>query len=302
MRLICAGTPAFATHIFSHLSKEHEILALICQPDKPFGRKGELKPPHTKESLGHIGIPILQPSHIDEPFIAHIRALKPDMIIVVAYGQILPTAFLKIAPCINIHASILPKWRGASPLQQMIMSKEPYFGISAMLMNERLDSGEILGLSYIENTQQDINKLSLELASLGAKLALYVIAHFQSIEPIKQIDADASYCTKIKKSDGYIEFDCASKIYSAYLAYCTWPHIFIKSTHGYTLKLFDVSLIESSSSHKAGEILQIESPYIIVGCTQGSLRIGALQQEGKNKLEAATYLRGKHLKMGDILC
>ncbi len=304
MKLILAGTPAFASAIFTPIikSKIFDILALICQPDKPFGRKKEPKAPHTKENFASMGIDILQPNKIDEIFIAHIQALQPDVILVVAYGKILPKAFLEIAPCINIHASILPLWRGASPIQQMILTQPLYFGVSAIKMNEELDKGVILGLHYVPNTQQNITQLSAQLSCVGAKLALYVLTHFKEIEPLNQINADASYCTKIKKSDGYVQLDAALNVYCAYLAYCEWPHIFIKSIKGYTLKLFDVALIESSDLHKMGEILSIETQSIVVGCKQGSVRIGTLQQEGKEKLNAALYLRGKRLNVGDILC
>ncbi|WP_300731343.1 methionyl-tRNA formyltransferase [uncultured Helicobacter sp.] len=302
MKIVCAGTPEFATDIFLPISKHHKILALICQPDKPFGRKGELKAPHTKAIFAPMGVEILQPTYIDDAFSEYIKSLKPDIILVVAYGKILPQHFLDIAPCINIHASILPSWRGASPLQQMILSQMPYFGVSAMYMNERLDSGEILGISYVENTQQNIIELSQQLAFHGANLALYVLKHLQSIESLKQIDADSSYCAKIKKSCGCVQLDSALDVYCAYLAYCVWPHIFIQSANGYTLKFFDISLEESTQTHKVGEILHIESTYIIVGCARGSLRIGSVQQEGKNKLQSPLYLRGKHLKVGDVLC
>ncbi|CUU39423.1 MULTISPECIES: methionyl-tRNA formyltransferase [Helicobacter] len=315
MRLILAGTPAFAWEIFAPLLDDDffEIVALICQPDKPFGRKAELKPPHTKamllqkiktnlkqdsESMPHI----FQPSSITQDFIENMQILKPDMILVVAYGKILPKAFLDIAPCINIHASILPLWRGASPLQQMILSQSPYFGISAMRMGEELDNGDILGISYVANTQQNITELSSQLAESGAKLATFVLKNFEKIEPLRQIDADSSYCTKIKKSDGFMCLESAQNVYKSYLAYCEWPHIFIQSVKGYTLKLFDVSLIESNESHNAGEILKIGDSSIVVGCRSGSLNIDSLQQEGKNRLEAALYLRGKHLKIGDVLC
>lgn len=304
MKLILAGTPAFASAIFMPIieSGQFEIACLIAQPDKPFGRSKELKPPHTKTKLAPMGIDILQPHKIEESFIAHIQALKPDVILVVAYGKILPQAFLDIAPCVNIHASILPSWRGASPLQQMILSQSPYFGISAMKMNEELDKGEILGISYLQNTQQNITELSLQLSRIGAKLALYVLTHLDEIAPLKQIDANASYCKKVKKTDGEVNLDSAQDVYRKYLAYCEWPHIFIHSPKGYILKLFDVLLIESCNTHNAGEILEIEAQGIIIGCGQGTLRIGALQQEGKNKLEAAIYVRGKHLKKGDVLC
>lgn len=306
MKLILAGTPSFASAIFTPLLEDSnfEILGLICQPDKPFGRKGELKAPHTKEmilqkNLAHIQI--LQPNTIDSAFIESVRDLKPDMILVVAYGKILPQAFLDIAPCVNIHASLLPQWRGASPIQQMLLNQPNFFGITAMRMNLRLDSGEILGFSYLANTGQDFTLLCEQLAFLGAKLAIHTLKHFDEIKPLQQYDLDSSYCGKIHKSFGKVELKNAKSVYYAYLAYCEWPHIFIQSENGYTLKLFDVSLIESTQPHKLGEILSIDSTSIVLGCLIGSLRIGFLQQEGKAKIPSPLYINGKRLKIGDIL-
>ena len=224
MRVILAGTPSFASAIFAPMLEysSFEILALICQPDKPFGRKGELKAPHTKEMLiqkNLQNIQILQPSSIDSAFIESVRDLKPDMILVVAYGKILPQAFLDIAPCVNIHASLLPQWRGASPIQQMLLNQPKFFGITAMKMNLKLDSGEILGFSYLANTGQNFTLLCEQLSHLGAKLAINTLKHFDEIKPLKQYDLDSSYCGKIVKSFGKVELENAKSVYYAYLAY-----------------------------------------------------------------------------------
>lgn len=308
MRLILAGTPQFATEVFAPIieSKQYEIIGLICQPDKPFGRKAQLKAPHTKQYIQDQNldqIQIFQPETIDELFIESIAQLKPDVILVVAYGKILPKSFLQLAPCINIHASILPALRGASPLQHMILSQPRSFGVSAIHIDERLDSGDMLGFSYIPNTQQDLPTLSSQLARAGGKLALRILANLNRIAPLPQIHSDATYCTKIKKSDGEVHFSQnAQDIYHASLAYVPWPGIFTQSPKGYMLKLFELTLIESSQSHQAGEILDIGERGVVVGCQRGSLKIGYIQQEGKSKLEATTYIRGKRLKQGDKLC
>lgn len=185
----------------------------------------------------------------------------------------------------------------------MILAQPEYFGVSAMRIDEGLDSGDILGFSYVPNTQQNLLTLSSELAQAGAKLALKILKSFDHIAPLPQIHAQASYCKKIKKSDGEVSFtQNAKEIYLASLAYLPWPGVFTQSPNGYMLKLFDISLIESTQSHTAGEILKLESGGIIIACQKGSLRIGFIQQEGKNKLEALTYARGKRLTQGDILC
>lgn len=304
-RLVLAGSSSFATAVFEPLFVHFNILALITQRDKPFGRSAKLKPPHTKEHLSQklesVSAKIFQPERIDEALISDIRALKPEIILVVAYGKILPRAFLDIALCINIHGSILPQLRGASPLQQMILAQPKYFGITAIKMSEALDSGDMLGFAYIENNGQDINALSVALASCASRLVCDIIVHLDMIAPLKQIESNATYCGKITKANGLVSLESAKSVYYAYLAYCAWPHIFIKSEKGYSLKLFGIELVESSKAHTMGQILAIESSAIILGCKEGSIRVAQVQQEGKGKLDASIYLQGKRLKVGDIL-
>lgn len=297
MRIIFFGTPLFAKNILEEVHKHFEIAALITQEDKPFGRKKELKAPECKEFIlkNNLKIPIFQPKKLSE-IIEQIKSLKPDIILVVAYGKILAKEITNNFYCINIHGSILPKYRGASPLHSMILANDKYFGISIIKMNERLDSGEILSLSYVKNNGFNIDETIQNLSHIGANLVIKTLKNLTKIAPLKQLEADCSYCKKINKTDGLIDFSNAKEIYQKYLAYKTWPQIYtIDGT-----KLFDISLNEANSLNKIGEILEISKDYITIACGVGSIKVRAIQAVGKTKMQASEYINGKRLLKGDI--
>jgi methionyl-tRNA formyltransferase len=296
------GTPSYATNILKALIKHSrtEVVALFTQEDKPVGRKQILTPPDVKKYVveSDLDIPIFQPKKLrDEENVLKIKELSPDFIIVAAYGQILPKSILKIAPCINLHASILPKYRGASPIQDAIKNGDNFSGVTAMLMDEGLDSGDILGMSYICIKDIDAPTLFEKLSFLASDLTVEVLLNFQKIKPLKQNPLLATYCKKIKKEDGLVTFDDAKKIYQKYLAYLWWPNIFLKSG----LKLKKITLSDSKTNNKEGEILKIESEFIMVGCKRGSLKIFLVQPPSKKEMKAVDYLRGKRLSVGDTL-
>lgn len=298
------GTPLFAKNILESLWRESykresfEIIALITQEDKPFGRKRELKMPETKAFVleNAIQIPIFQPQKVSE-ILEHLRALKPDIALVVAYGRILPKAIIDEFYCINIHGSILPKFRGASPINAMILNDDEFFGISAIKMNERLDSGEILGFSVIKNRHLGFEKTANMLSIMGANLAIKILGQLDSIAPLKQNDCDSSHCHKLTKREGIVEFIDAKEIFLKSLAFEIYPQIALENG----LKIFGVKINELELSHNAGEILEVCESGIVVGCERGSIVIESLQSAGKNKMSAVAYLNGARLKVGDIL-
>ncbi len=297
-RIIFMGTPEFASIILRGLieSGEVELLALFCQPDRPFGRKKEFKAPETKKYVESLGknIPIFQPERLDQKCIEEIRAFRADMIIVVAYGQILPEDLLDL-DCINIHASLLPKYRGASPIQEMILNNEEFFGISAMRVRKGLDSGEILGVKVLKNDYQILfGDLSRELASMGVDLLLDIFK--TKISPLAQMHAVASFCKKIKKQEGVVDFSDAERLVCKARAYDGWPGIFLDSG----LKLFDVSM--ENKRGEIGRILEIGNFGVIIACACGkAVRIGYIQAPGKQILRANVYVHGQKLKIGHIL-
>ena len=303
-KVLFMGTPSYATEILKELlnNKNYEVIGIFTQEDKPVGRKQLLTPPHIKQYCleNNINIPILQPKKLKDNLVAYIsiKELEPDFIVVAAYGQILPKEILNLAPCINLHASILPNYRGASPIQEGILNDDEYLGVTSMLMEEGLDCGDILGYSYLKNEKNMlVSEAFTKLSNLAAKLTITTLDNYDKLKPIKQNDSSASLCKKIKKEYGEVDFNCAKKLFSKYKAYSFWPGIFLKSE----LKLKDIEFVENSSQNIAGEILEIAKDYIVVGCNQGRLKIRTLQAPSKNSINSVEYIKGKRLTIGDIL-
>ena len=303
-KVLFMGTPSYATEILKELlnNKNYEVIGIFTQEDKPVGRKQLLTPPHIKQYCleNNINIPILQPKKLKDNLVAYIsiKELEPDFIVVAAYGQILPKEILNLAPCINLHASILPNYRGASPIQEGILNDDEYLGVTSMLMEEGLDCGDILGYSYLKNEKNMlVSEAFTKLSNLAAKLTIITLDNYDKLKPIKQNDSSASFCKKIKKEDGEVDFNSAKKLFSKYKAYSFWPGIFLKSE----LKLKDIEFVENSSQNIAGEILEIAKDYIVVGCNQGRLKIRTLQAPSKNSINSVEYIKGKRLTIGDIL-
>jgi len=301
-KIVFMGTPDYATVIFEKLLEaDYNIIALFTQPDKPVGRKQELTPPHIKNfSLENgLSLPIYQPNSLKEKSsIKTIEDLEPDIIIVAAYGQILPKEILDIAPCINLHASLLPKYRGASPIQQCLLNNDEFTGVTAMYMEEGLDSGDILGLKYIKIKKDTVvSELFDKLSNIAADLTIEILENIENIKAKKQNLSLVSHCKKVKKSDGLVSFNNAEYLYTKYRAYKTWPDIYLESG----LKIKECFFNEIDSINKAGEIISINSDRIIVGCEQGSIKISLVQPSSKKQMNIVDYVRGKRLELGDII-
>jgi len=279
-----------------------EVVLLVTQEDKPVGRKQVLTPPHIKAWLleQNAHIEIYQPKTLrDKEAHAKIASLKPDFIVVAAYGQILPKAVLDIAPCINLHASLLPKYRGASPIQSTLLANETYAGVTSMLMEEGLDTGAMLGFSYLKiEPKHNASFLFDELAELAASLTLTTLKNFTSLQPLSQVGANATHCKKIKKDDGLVSFEQSAKsILTQYKALSPWPGLFIESG----LKLLELELFSYEDEVIAGVIKAIKPEGVIVTCKKGSLLLKTLQPVSKNAMNAQDYIRGKRLGIGDSL-
>jgi len=302
-KILFMGTPDYATRIFKELIKSsYDVLGLFTQPDKPVGRKQILTAPHIKQFCldENLDIPIFQPEKLrgNEEVVEQIKSLNPDFIIVAAYGQILPKKILDIAPCINLHASLLPKYRGASPIQESLLNDDYFTGVTSMFMEEGLDSGDILGLQYLKITpSMEVTLAFDKLSDIAANLTITTLDNFDKIKPLKQNDAEVSFCKKIKKDDGLVDFLSARRLFLKYKAYSYWPGVFLISG----LKLKDIELIENESKNIEGSILKIEDNFIVIGCTQGSLKIKTLQAPSKKALSSIDYIRGQRLEKGQIL-
>lgn len=298
------GTPSYATTILKALLKDSDIgiVLLVTQEDKPVGRKQVLTPPDTKAWLLEQGlhVDIYQPKSLrgDEAR-AKIASYQPDFIVVAAYGQILPKAVLDIAPCINLHASLLPKYRGASPIQSTLLANETYAGVTSMLMEEGLDTGAMLGFSYLKiEPEHNASFLFETLANLAAGLTLVTLKNFTSLSPLTQISANATHCKKIKKEDGLISFEQSAKsIFTRYKALSPWPGLFIESG----LKLLELELCSQEDEAMFGVIKEIKAEGVVITCKQGCILLKTLQPISKNAMKALDYIRGKRLNIGDTL-
>jgi len=301
MKVIFMGTPDYASRILETLieQKDIEVVAVYTQPDKPVGRKKVLTPPPVKTVAIEAGITVYQPQRLrEEAVVETLTSIDCDYIVVAAYGQILPKAVLEHAPCINLHASILPQYRGASPIQQSLLGGDKETGVTAMLMEEGLDTGPILAIERIEiGDDEMVESLFDRLTELAAEMTPEVLRAFPSLTPRAQNDAEASLCKKITKADGEIDFDDARTVYNKYRAFTPWPAVYLAGG----LKLAKMGLAETASHNEPGRILAIENDRVKVGCRSGSLWIETVQPPSKKAMRAVDYLNGKRLGLDDTL-
>lgn len=303
-KILFMGTPDYATKIFEEIlaNENYKLIGLFTQPDKKVGRKQILTAPHIKQFCldKNLDLPIFQPEKLrnNEEATTQIKDLNPDFIIVAAYGQILPKEILDIAPCINLHASLLPKYRGASPIQESLLNDDIYTGVTSMMMEEGLDSGDILALKYLKITPtMEVVEAFNKLSKIAAKLTIETLDNFERISPLKQNDSEVSFCKKIKKEHGLVNFISAKKLVLKFKAYSFWPGVFIESG----LKLKNITLLENDSNNEAGKILEIKKDSVVIGCEKGSIEIRNLQAPSKKEVNSADYIRGQRLNVGDIL-
>lgn len=300
-KIVYMGTPHYAKEILQALIEDEqiEIPLVLSQPDRKAGRKGELKAPEVKVLAQEHGLKILQPERLsDEGIYEAIVEAKPDYIVVAAFGQLLPKSILDIAPCINLHASLLPEYRGASPVQQSLLHGDTFTGVTAMLMEEGLDSGPILAYRYFKIPKTMLlPDLMVRLSADASLLTTEVVHAFETIAPMVQNRAMATHCKKIKKTDGLVDFTSATQLYDKYRAFEGWPGIFVENG----MKIKGVTLVDSETVNNEGEILEIQEESIVLGCLKGSLEIQTLQPASKKAVNAKAYCVGRGLKVGSSL-
>lgn len=301
IRVIFMGTPDYAASILQGLigAEDIETVAVYTQPDKPVGRKAVLTPPPVKVLAEQAGIRVVQPSRLrDEEVVEELKTIPCDLIVVAAYGQILPKAVLEHAPCINLHASILPHYRGASPIQQALLNNDTKTGVTAMWMDEGLDTGAIIQIREIPiGADEMVESLYKRLTDTAVELTLEVIRRWDRRSATPQNDAEASHCRKITKSEGLIDFADARDIYNRYRAFTPWPGIYLESG----LKIKEMALEEEESHGTAGEIVETDRESIVVQCTKGSLRLYKVQAPSKQEASVVDYLNGKRIGCGNTL-
>ncbi len=306
MRIVFIGTGEIGVPTLQALLKSaHEVVAIVTQPDKPVGRSQSIEPPPIKNAFVDRarppGAPILQPARIrDHQAIDAIQALQPDLIVVMAYGQILPRGVLEIPEiaCLNLHASLLPRWRGAAPIQAAIASGDHETGITVMYMDEGLDTGDIL-------LQRTIGILPTDTgAALHDRLAMVAPeALLEALDLLAkgkaprtpQNDSLATYAPKLKREDGKIDWsEPADAIERKIRAFDPWPGAFmtIEANGMRHLKIFSATVLPRRG--RPGEILESEKDFVIAAA-EGALALGDVQLEGKRRMTATEFLRGRHI-------
>jgi len=280
------------------LNSEHEVVGVVTQPDKPVGRSQLIEPPPIKKALSGTNIPVLQPARIkDRQAIEEIRALRPDVMVVMAYGQILPRGVLEIPEiaCLNLHASLLPRWRGAAPIQAAIAAGDGEIGITVMYMDEGLDTGDILLQRTIDILPADTGgALHDRLAEVAPETLLESLDLLAKGKAPRtpQDNAVATYAPKLKREDGKIDWsDPADAIERKIRAFDPWPGAFMTvSTDGTrNLKIFSATVIDLRG--KPGKILRSENE-LVVAAGEAALSLGEVQLEGKRRMSAMEFLRG----------
>ena len=301
MRIIFMGTPDYAEAILQRIinTNDMEVVGVYTQPDKPVGRKKVMTPPEVKTLALKNNLTVYQPTRLrDADTVKELLKIECDYIVVAAYGQILPLEILEHAPCINLHASILPQYRGASPIQQTLLNGDTKTGVTAMLMDVGLDTGDILKISEIDvNETKMVVSLFDELTEVAAKLTIDILENFKSFTPIKQDNSKMTHCSKISKADGEVEFKDALTLYNKYRAFTPWPGIYLNSA----LKLKDIELIDTTSKNNAGELLHVDKESITIGCESGSIKIFKVQPQSKKEMSVISYINGKRLSLADTL-
>ena len=300
MRIVFIGTGEIGVPTLrALLDSEHEVVAVITQPDKPVGREQRIESPPIKKTLiGRArppGAPIFQPAKIKDPqAIEEIRRLTPDVIVVVAYGQILPRDVLEIPrlACLNLHASLLPRWRGAAPIQAAIAAGDCETGITVMYMNEGLDTGDILLQRSVEilpnETGGSLHDRLAQIAPETLLESLRLLAEGNAPR-IAQDNARATYAPKLKREHGQIDWsESAEAIERKIRAYNPWPGAFMK-VDGQNLKVFSASVVDLNG--QPGEVLRSEKD-LIVATGKGALSLAEVQLEGKRRMSAGEFLRG----------
>lgn len=283
------------------------VVAVVTQPDKPQGRNLVAQPPEVKLMGVNAGLPVLQPARARDPqFLAELAPYQPDLIVVAAYGQILPTSILELPKhgCINVHTSLLPKYRGAAPIQWAMARGDTETGVTIMKMDAGMDTGAILTQQTTPISPEDTGAILHDrLARLGADLLLATIPGYVAgdIQPRPQPAEGVTYAPKIKKEDGRVDWSQpAGVIWNRFRAFTPWPGAYTSWTAGakvHTLKLWAAQVVEGSGA--PGEILASNKEGLIVGCGEQALRITELQREGGRRMTAGEFLAGHPLRAGE---
>jgi methionyl-tRNA formyltransferase len=306
MRVLFWGTPDFATPpLRALLGEGFDVVGVVTQPDKPVGRsRSQLQPPPVKVVAEEEGIPVLQPGKPrGEEFMAQLRALEPDISVVVAYGHILSREVIDLPRrgTLNIHASLLPEYRGAAPIQAAIRDGLEWTGVSIMRMEQKLDAGPvILQLGTTVNADETYGDLAMRLSELGAAALIQALALVElgQAKETPQDDAQASYAAKIDRESTRVDWTRdAANVSRAIRAYDPRPGAYT-TLSGAEVKLFGARLAEKAAKGHAGEVLAASADGLLVAAATGAVLIAQVQPSGKKRMAADEWLRGRGVAVG----
>lgn len=300
MRIVFFGTPEFAVPSLDAVAREHEVVLVVAQPDKPAGRGMKMQAPAVAVRAKELGLPLLQPPKIrNEEFLGEVARARPDCGVVVAYGKILPKALLDIPRhgFLNVHGSVLPLWRGAAPIQRSIEAGDAVTGVTIMRVDEQLDHGPMLRIETTEiGADERTPQLAQRLSHIGGDALAVVLREVENGTALEteQDHTRATIAPKIDKREGEITFDePARAIYNRFRAFDPWPGIAFRD-----LKLTDVRPAEGNAPPRT--VLEIDNG-VVIACGEGALRILELQRPGKPRTPAAAVARGLGWKAGHVL-
>ena len=306
MKVVFLGTPDFAVNSLNALvNSRHKVLAVVTQPDRPVGRKGEITPSPVKVCALKNGLKVLQYDKISKEGVEDLKSLAPDIMITCAFGQILSEDVLSIAPhgVINVHGSLLPKYRGAAPIQYAVLNGEKETGVTIMQTERGLDCGDIISVEKTEiGDNETAGDLFERLSDIGADLLVKTLDRIESgdVMPVKQDESLATVVKTIKKSDALIDWSKdSSALHNFVRGMNPWPvaYTFFK---GKILKIFKAESVIDRSSSIFGEVLRCDDE-LVIACGDGALKILELQLEGSKRMSASDFLRGRRLSVGDVL-
>lgn len=300
MRIAFLGTPEFAVPSLRMLISQGHTLCAFTQPDKPQGRHAQLTPPPVKQAAAEFGIPVFQPARIrNEEGLTMLRGFAPDLMVTAAFGQILSAENLAVPKygCINVHGSLLPKYRGAAPIQWAVINGERVTGITTMLTDVGLDTGDILLTRALEiGPDETAGELYTRMAELGAEVLKDTIARLQegTLPRVKQDDAAATKCSMLKKEDGKLDFArSAWEVHNRVRGVNPWPGAYVLLPGGEPLKIWRTRAAAESVPGAPGSCVGDEKRGLFVACGEGAVEVLELQASGGKRLDAKTYLRGK---------
>lgn len=307
MRVLFMGTPDFSVGSFKALYDNFEIIGAVTQPDKPQGRGYKLTASPIKRIASEYSIPVYQPESLKNgAFSDVLQSLNPDIIVVVAYGKILPKYVLDYPKygCINLHGSLLPKYRGAAPMQRAIIDGEKITGVTTMFMAEGLDTGDMLEKAEIKIEENDnFETVHDKLSEVGASLLVSTLRKIEAsqIKAIKQDENLATYAKKIEKEDRLIDFSKdAENIHNLIRGLSPIPLAFTYLGEK-LVKISDAQIAEKNSiNSNPGEVLSFDHGKIVVACGRGSISLNVLIPEGKKSMSASDFINGRQIKIGEV--